>query len=190
MDTKAISNEFFCRARQWRDVAEFERKELLKVRVYKSLKLTSRAILVVTMNIIFLSVIDVEFYYSRFGELITPRRLYPTVTHPAGVFAPCHFNQTSAQPIMMSFSYFTRSLILFLTLCNMWLIWWYTELERRLLVARHHLQEQSSLLLGPLTTNLMIELVSYKMKSSMQLLLKEKYRKPLFKDPHRNYDES
>ena len=64
------------------------------------------------------SVIDVEFYYSRFGELITPRRLYPTVTHPAGVFAPCHFNQTSAQPIMMNFSYFTRSLILFLTRKN------------------------------------------------------------------------
>ena len=64
------------------------------------------------------SVIDVEFYYSRFGELITPRRLYPTVTHPAGVFAPCHFNQTSAQPIMMSFSYFTRSMILFLTRKN------------------------------------------------------------------------
>ena len=77
---QAISNEFFCRARQWRDIAEFERKELLKVRVYKSLKLTSRAILCVSLNTIFLSVIDVEFYYSRFGTMITPRKYYDTHT--------------------------------------------------------------------------------------------------------------
>ena len=35
---KTFSTEFFLRARQWRDVAEFERKELLKVRVYRSLR--------------------------------------------------------------------------------------------------------------------------------------------------------
>lgn len=184
---QAISNEFFCRARQWRDIAEFERKELLKVRVYKSLKLTSRAILCVTLNTIFLSVIDVEFYYSRFGTMVTPRALYPdshSPAHPAGVYAPCSFNHSNAQPIMMKFSYFTRSLILFLTgnkaavpwfltnfvaVCNMWLIWWYTELERRLLVARHHLQEKSSLFLGPLTTNLMIELVSLEQRLAVCL---------------------
>ena len=51
---KAISKEFFNRARQWRDVAEFERKELLKVRVHASLKLTSSAILYICLLIIML----------------------------------------------------------------------------------------------------------------------------------------
>lgn len=35
---KSFSTEFFLRAKQWRDVAEFERKELLKVRVIRSLR--------------------------------------------------------------------------------------------------------------------------------------------------------
>lgn len=41
--------EFFLRARQWRDVAEFERKELLKVRVYRSLRQVSAALLSVAV---------------------------------------------------------------------------------------------------------------------------------------------
>ena len=40
----------------------------------------------------------------------------------------------------------------------MWLIWWYVELERRLLVARHHLQERLSLILSPLGRSLLVEL--------------------------------
>ena len=50
----AISKEFFVRARQWRDVAEFERKELLKHRVHASLKVTSSALLYVALTIIVL----------------------------------------------------------------------------------------------------------------------------------------
>ena len=40
-----------------------------------------------------------------------------------------------------------------------WLIWWYVELERRLLVARHHLQEKLSLLSSPLGPTLILELL-------------------------------
>lgn len=40
-----------------------------------------------------------------------------------------------------------------------WLIWWYVELERRLLVARHHLQERLSLILSPLGPSLMLEIM-------------------------------
>ena len=54
---KSFSMEFFLRARQWRDVAEFERKELLKVRVYRSLRQASAALLSV-------AVITVIFRYS------------------------------------------------------------------------------------------------------------------------------
>ena len=46
---KSFSMEFFLRARQWRDVAEFERKELLKVRVYRSLRQVSAALLSVAV---------------------------------------------------------------------------------------------------------------------------------------------
>ena len=39
---------------QWRDVADFERKELLKMRVYKSLRQASSALMSVTIVIIIL----------------------------------------------------------------------------------------------------------------------------------------
>ena len=41
----------------------------------------------------------------------------------------------------------------------MGLIWWYQELERRLLVVRHHLSEEIPLLCSPLSPNLCIELL-------------------------------
>ena len=43
---------------QWRDVADFERKELLKMRVYKSLRQASSALLSVTIVIIILRSVD------------------------------------------------------------------------------------------------------------------------------------
>ena len=38
-----------------------------------------------------------------------------------------------------------RNLSFYVIGVMMWLIWWYVELERRLLVARHHLQDRISL---------------------------------------------
>jgi hypothetical protein len=61
---KTFSTEFFLRARQWRDVAEFERKELLKVRVYLSLRQCADGILAVCCISAILSIVDIELHYA------------------------------------------------------------------------------------------------------------------------------
>ena len=45
-----------------------------------------------------------------------------------------------------------------LTILTLGLVWWYQELERRLLVVRHHLSQNVPLLCSPLMTSFVLEL--------------------------------
>ena len=45
-----------------------------------------------------------------------------------------------------------------LTVLTLGLVWWYQELERRLLVVRHHLSQNVPLLCSPLMTSFVLEL--------------------------------
>ena len=49
--------------------------------------------------------------------------------------------------------------ILALTMLTFGLVWWYQELERRLLVVRHHLSSNVSLMCSPLMTPFTLELI-------------------------------
>ena len=49
--------------------------------------------------------------------------------------------------------------ILALTMLTFGLVWWYQELERRLLVVRHHLSSNVSLMCSPLMTPFSLELI-------------------------------
>ena len=56
-------------------------------------------------------------------------------------------------------SFSVRVTISALTVLSLCLIWWYTELERRLLVVRHHLSDSINLFNSPLASGLYIELL-------------------------------
>ena len=51
----------------------------------------------------------------------------------------------------------TRFLISCLTILTLILVWWYSELERRLLVVRHHLCREMNLLCSPLAGQFILE---------------------------------
>ena len=56
-------------------------------------------------------------------------------------------------------SFSVRVTISALTVLSLCLIWWYTELERRLLVVRHHLSDSINLFNSPLASGLYVELL-------------------------------
>jgi len=160
---KSFSTEFFLRAKQWRDVAEFERKELLKVRVIRSLRQVSDALLAVSFVTSILSVVDLELNYALKGTQL------PTDRPPAwGV--PCQFswNTTSGgfgfrdnqglKDFLSLCQFGTRLLISFITLVTLTMVYWYTELERRLFVVRNHLSDTIGLMESPLAPKLCVEL--------------------------------
>jgi len=60
---------------------------------------------------------------------------------------------------MEGISFSVRVTISALTVLSLCLIWWYTELERRLLVVRHHLSDSINLFNSPLASGLYIELI-------------------------------
>jgi len=51
----------------------------------------------------------------------------------------------------------TRFLISCLTALTLILVWWYSELERRLLVVKHHLCREMNLLCSPLAAQFILE---------------------------------
>ena len=45
------------------------------------------------------------------------------------------------------------------TMCSLVLVWWYAELERRLLVIKHHLCAEVSLIFSPLARGFLLEIL-------------------------------
>ena len=76
---KKVDHEFNCRAKHWHDVAQFERKELEKVRIFRSLRRASAALATVSGkiilkfskndNLIFCETVDILYYFSDHGCL-------------------------------------------------------------------------------------------------------------------------
>ena len=61
--------------------------------------------------------------------------------------------------VRQGISFSVRVTISALTVLSLCLIWWYTELERRLLVVRHHLSDSINLFNSPLASGLYVELL-------------------------------
>ena len=143
-------------------MAEFERKELVKVRVYRSLRQASSALLIIALiSIAFRhwaalkifvkkidsktarceSILDIELYYKSKGSLIPP-------DYPPRIGAPCTYrpnNYTTSRSVdegqvneeyLRGVLFAVRVGISSLTILTLGLVWWYQELERRLLVDR------------------------------------------------------
>ena len=70
-----VDHEFSCRALHWQDVAEFERKELSKVRVHHALRAVSTALAALAVVAASMGIIDVELYYLAQGKMIPPIKL-------------------------------------------------------------------------------------------------------------------
>ena len=70
-----VDHEFSCRALHWQDVAEFERKELSKVRVHHALRAVSTALAALAVVAASMGVLDVELYYLAQGRMIPPIKL-------------------------------------------------------------------------------------------------------------------
>ena len=70
-----VDHEFSCRALHWQDVAEFERKELSKVRVHHALRAVSTALAALAVVAASMGMIDVELYYLAQGKMIPPIKL-------------------------------------------------------------------------------------------------------------------
>ncbi|CAG5080528.1 Oidioi.mRNA.OKI2018_I69.PAR.g9631.t1.cds [Oikopleura dioica] len=168
---RSFSTEFFLRARQWRDVAEFERKELLKVRVYRSLRQASAALLAVAVITVVFSILDIELNYKEKGDIVGVVEDTCVVKNPGCQFS---WNENATQnssilennPGQQTKRHFFKALafavrvtISVLTVLTVGLIWWYSELERRLLVVRHHLSDSVNLFFSPLAGALYAELI-------------------------------
>ena len=85
-----------------------------------------------------MGVVDLEIHYASHGQMVKPPQ-------PPDFGIPCHFTWNSTvfqngQSGLIIFSQFlstvTRTSISVMTLISSALIWWYSELERRLLVIR------------------------------------------------------
>lgn len=144
---------------------------MLKVRVYGSLRQTSTALTCIAIVNILLGMLDLEIYYCSLGELIPPGR-------PASFGQECEYswhkigidpdpgdgsggttggNETDymseVPTLLLHCGYTIKTLITILSCVSVLLVWWYTELERRLLVIRHHLCGEINLLFTPLARN-------------------------------------
>ena len=93
---------------------------------------------VLSFTSIMMGVVDLEIHYASHGQMVKPPQ-------PPDFGIPCHFTWNSTvfqngQSGLIIFSQFlstvTRTSISIMTLISSALIWWYSELERRLLVIR------------------------------------------------------
>ena len=111
-----------------------------------------------------LSVVDLELYYMSRGTLVPPKQ-------PAAWGVPCEYiwngtnggygfkdNQGLSDFVKLG-QFGVRILISFFTLITLVLVYWYSELERRLLVVKNHLSDNIGLFSSPLANNLVIELI-------------------------------
>ena len=69
------------------------------------------------------------------------------------------YDENSHFWVRKGISFSVRVTISALTVLSLCLIWWYTELERRLLVVRHHLSDSINLFNSPLASGLYVELL-------------------------------
>ena len=115
---------------------------------------------VLSFTSIMMGVVDLEIHYASHGQMVKPPQ-------PPDFGIPCHFTWNSTvfqngQNGLIIFSEFlstvTRTSISIMTIISSALIWWYSELERRLLVIRHHLVEEIGLIRSPLSRHYMFEL--------------------------------
>jgi len=155
-------NQLLANFKKWRDVAEFERKELLKVRVYRSLRQASAALLSVAVITVIFSILDIEIIYAIKGKMIEP--MMPPIPNQRCEFQWNSTETTDAsrdkiESFLKGISFSVRVTISALTVLSLCLIWWYTELERRLLVVRHHLSDSVPLFNSPLAPGLYVELL-------------------------------
>ena len=58
-----------------KDVAEFERKELIKVRIHHALRTVSTALTALTIVAVSMSIIDIELHYLARGKMIPLQKL-------------------------------------------------------------------------------------------------------------------
>lgn len=64
MARKIKLGEFFLRAKQWKDVAEFEAKELEKAKIYRSLRQTSAWLFAMSIVVALLTICDLEIEHA------------------------------------------------------------------------------------------------------------------------------
>ena len=150
------------------------------MRVHHSLRRASTAILLLSCTTILLGVIDIEIYHGVKGNMNMPSR-------PAIFGESCSYNwvdytnnsRTMDESQIAQIQHLGGFLdnfvkgepsrtytdkndsvtITLLTIGLAFLIWWYAELERRLLVIRHHLMEEIGLIQSPLSRYYLFELV-------------------------------
>ena len=86
----------------------------------------------------------------------TYHTIYQTMYHTIA-----NFRSTSLEDggFLSGVQFAVRVGILALTMLTFGLVWWYQELERRLLVVRHHLSSNVSLMCSPLMTPFTLELI-------------------------------
>lgn len=107
---------------------------------------------------------DLELYYNSRGTLVPPLQ-------PASWGVPCQYiwNGTSGgfgfsdnqglSDFVLLVQFGVRILISVLTFLTLILVFWYSEMERRLLVVRLHLSDSIGLFSSPLAYNLIVELI-------------------------------
>ena len=74
LKTVTVDYEVTCRANHWQDVAQFEQKELEKVRIFRSLRLASAALAIVSLATVVTSVLNIELMFAADGEMIPPHK--------------------------------------------------------------------------------------------------------------------
>ena len=97
-------------------------------------------------------------WYDSYGMTHISNRIKPPIFGK-----PCQFNNSSSsspqsEGYLQGVLFAVRVLISALTVLTMGLVWWYQELERRLLVVRHHLSQNVSLFCSPLMASFVLEL--------------------------------
>ena len=108
------------------------------------------------------SLIDLELYYTSRGYLSLLSRPMPwgmncSYTWESANGTYSDFQVGQIKTVLGHTSTVTRFLISCLTALTLILVWWYSELERRLLVVKHHLCREMNLLCSPLAAQFILE---------------------------------
>ncbi len=144
---------------QWQDVAAFEQSELAKVRIHCSLRHASRALACSGAATVLATVTFLELEFDAFGQMTPPQKHYsgnPKICdydwqNSALIVAIGNKTQEAKTAERLSFllQFYAqgyKAIITMMTMMTLILIWWYSELERRLLVLRRQLPAESTIL--------------------------------------------
>ncbi|CAG5095448.1 Oidioi.mRNA.OKI2018_I69.XSR.g14193.t1.cds [Oikopleura dioica] len=152
-----VDHEFNNRAKQWQDVAAFEQNELAKVRIHRSLRHASRALACSGVATVVATVTFIELEFDSAGEMTPPQK------HYSGKAEICEYKWENSQLnfgnatggdgsqerlkfLLKFYAQGYKAAITLMTIMTLILIWWYSELERRLLVLRRQLPSESTIL--------------------------------------------